>query len=140
MKLARKHRVTHPILGVVTWSEIQAAAARRVEATGKRVCSWCFEDVPRGRFTRCGKTTCTDRIQEAISWNVCCRHTIRAALENGCALCGSRYPTEVDHIVPVSLGGTGDPDNRRALCRQCHKEETARLRRDRERFIARLAA
>lgn len=138
--MARQHRVTHPTLGVVTWREIQTAVAQRVEAAGKRICSWCFGEVPAGRMTRCGKEAYTERIQEAISWNVCCRRTIKAALGRGCALCGYRYPQEVDHILPVSLGGTGDPDNRRALCHRCHKEETARLRKERDRFVARSSA
>src|SRR5690606_8465959 len=32
--------------------------------------------------------------------------------------------TEVDHIVPLSQGGTDDDDNPRAICRDCHKAKT----------------
>lgn len=48
-----------------------------------------------------------------------------------CALCGydlskaKRY--DVDHIVPLILGGKNEIENCRVLCRQCHKNETNRL-------------
>lgn len=34
--------------------------------------------------------------------------------------------TEVDHIVPVSKGGTNEMDNLQALCKSCHSKKTAR--------------
>lgn len=33
---------------------------------------------------------------------------------------------EVDHIVPLSQGGTDTPDNLRAINRDCHKAKTQR--------------
>lgn len=36
---------------------------------------------------------------------------------------------EVDHIMPVSLGGTDDPANLRLACHGCHAGETAKLAR-----------
>lgn len=32
--------------------------------------------------------------------------------------------SEVDHIVPVSQGGSSDPANLQALCRECHRAKT----------------
>lgn len=32
---------------------------------------------------------------------------------------------EVDHIVPLSKGGTDHPDNLQGLCRDCHADKTA---------------
>lgn len=49
--------------------------------------------------------------------------------------CG-KHSIEVDHIIPVSLGGLGDADNLRALCRECHKAETNRLRREKAGYVA----
>jgi hypothetical protein len=49
--------------------------------------------------------------------------------------CGKRAK-EVDHIIPVSLGGGGDLWNLRSLCRQCHLEATKRLRSERTSYIA----
>ena len=39
-----------------------------------------------------------------------------------CQLCGEEltHTYEVDHIRPVSRGGTNDFSNLRALCRECH--------------------
>jgi 5-methylcytosine-specific restriction enzyme A len=34
--------------------------------------------------------------------------------------------TEVDHITPKAEGGTDDPGNLQAICRECHAEKTAR--------------
>ena len=35
---------------------------------------------------------------------------------------------EVDHITPVSLGGSDDIGNLQLLCKECHKEKTGRER------------
>lgn len=43
-----------------------------------------------------------------------------------CALCKKDIftvgPLEVDHIIPLSKGGTNKDDNLRIVCEQCHKE------------------
>jgi 5-methylcytosine-specific restriction protein A len=39
--------------------------------------------------------------------------------------CGSRNRVSVDHIKPVSQGGTHHLDNLRVLCRPCHLAKTA---------------
>ena len=36
--------------------------------------------------------------------------------------------TMVDHIIPVSMGGTDDEDNAQAVCKPCHDSKTARER------------
>jgi 5-methylcytosine-specific restriction protein A len=33
---------------------------------------------------------------------------------------------QVDHIVPKARGGTDDPGNLQAICRQCHQAKTDR--------------
>lgn len=128
----RAHRTTHPILGVATWHEMQVEAARVRRETGKRVCTWCHCEVAAGRRTRCGSSECDERIWQAYSWMRCQQVTLR---ENRICQCG-KHATEVDHIIPVSLGGTGDPVNLRALCHDCHREETNRLRKERHNFVA----
>jgi 5-methylcytosine-specific restriction endonuclease McrA len=40
-----------------------------------------------------------------------------------CQSCGAKA-TEIDHIVPVSQGGSHEPDNLRAICRDCHRRKT----------------
>jgi 5-methylcytosine-specific restriction protein A len=47
-----------------------------------------------------------------------------------CELCGNPA-SEVDHRIPLALGGTDDRWNLRAVCRTCHRRLTAALRRRR---------
>lgn len=39
--------------------------------------------------------------------------------------CGSRDRVQVDHVTPVSQGGTHHLGNLRVLCRRCHQRKTA---------------
>jgi 5-methylcytosine-specific restriction protein A len=39
--------------------------------------------------------------------------------------CGSRNRAQVDHIVPVTRGGTHHPGNLRVLCKPHHDKKTA---------------
>lgn len=47
--------------------------------------------------------------------------------EYACARCGSRKMLQVDHIHPVELGGTNDPDNLQTLCKSCNSAKGARV-------------
>ena len=40
-------------------------------------------------------------------------------------VCGSTERLEVDHIVPLSRGGTNDAENLRVLCSMCHHRRHA---------------
>lgn len=42
-------------------------------------------------------------------------------------ICGSRYQIEIDHIVPVSAGGSNAPENLRCLCRAHNQWKSDRL-------------
>ena len=42
-----------------------------------------------------------------------------------CACCGSADRIEADHIVPVSLGGSGAVENIQPLCRRCNASKGA---------------
>lgn len=42
-----------------------------------------------------------------------------------CVTCGATRDLQVDHIVPVSQGGTEDLTNLRTLCGRCHRSKTA---------------
>lgn len=37
-----------------------------------------------------------------------------------CQYCGSENATTVDHVIPISKGGTDDPDNLVAACTRCN--------------------
>jgi 5-methylcytosine-specific restriction endonuclease McrA len=44
----------------------------------------------------------------------------------GCVACGSHRRLEVDHIVPVSRGGSSERANLQLLCRTCNASKGAR--------------
>lgn len=50
---------------------------------------------------------------------------IRAAVLNdaSCVFCGASENLTIDHIVPVSRGGTDDIDNLQAACRRCNSSK-----------------
>jgi 5-methylcytosine-specific restriction enzyme A len=54
-------------------------------------------------------------------------HVLRS--EPRCEPCLARgritAATEVDHIVPLKLGGTDAPNNLQSICTDCHSEKTA---------------
>lgn len=41
--------------------------------------------------------------------------------ERKCRKCGAADNLEIDHIIPVSLGGESTPDNLQVLCRSCNR-------------------
>ena len=47
--------------------------------------------------------------------------------EYACTKCGVRRGLSVDHIYPVSAGGTNDMDNLRTLCKSCNSSKGARI-------------
>lgn len=49
-----------------------------------------------------------------------------------CENCGGKHlpASEVDHVMPKSLGGTDDPGNLRAINHDCHKAKTEREARE----------
>jgi 5-methylcytosine-specific restriction endonuclease McrA len=123
---ARRHELTHPVLGPVTWRELQAHSDNLRKAEKRRVCGWCFGEVPQGRRTRCNSLDCKAKIEEHSSWNTLRMRVLREA-KRICAICTLPKAGEVDHIVPVCEGGTGDRSNLRAICHDCHLKETAAL-------------
>ncbi len=44
-----------------------------------------------------------------------------------CRYCGSNLYPEIDHIIPLSRGGTNDPSNLQVLCRGCNAQKGARV-------------
>lgn len=86
--------------------------------------------------TICEQFACVDAVGRACYWSTT-RSTVLRRDRRACRLCESRAGVEVDHIVPVALGGTGDLANLRTLCRACHLAETGRLRAEGAGFVAR---
>ena len=42
-----------------------------------------------------------------------------------CGSCGNSGAVEVDHIIPRHLGGSSDPANLMAVCRECHGRKSS---------------
>lgn len=51
----------------------------------------------------------------------------RRILSQPCAICGGAYKLHVDHITPVSKGGSGSEENLQPLCWQCNHKKGNRL-------------
>ena len=47
-----------------------------------------------------------------------------------CVCCGTRENLSVDHIHPVSKGGTNDMDNLQTLCRSCNSKKGVKVSGD----------
>ena len=43
-----------------------------------------------------------------------------------CRVCDKAASVQVDHITPLSKGGTDDRDNKQGICKPCHDAKTAR--------------
>ncbi|MFE3326884.1 HNH endonuclease [Streptomyces sp. NPDC059176] len=56
----------------------------------------------------------------------------RLRAEPQCRWCGAKDELEVDHIIPLSAGGSKwDPDNVQTLCATCHDVKSSQDRRQR---------
>ncbi|MGC9439269.1 HNH endonuclease [Streptomyces sp. WG5] len=44
-----------------------------------------------------------------------------------CQMCGKRSDLEVDHIIPVSKGGSWEMENLWCLCASCHASKTKKF-------------
>lgn len=51
-------------------------------------------------------------------WDELCRR-----YDYRCLCCGEHKPLEIDHIVPISKGGTNTIDNVQPLCRECNQKK-----------------
>lgn len=66
--------------------------------------------------------------REAASLSIRIR---REVLQSGpCAYCGDLFPDEVDHVIPVSRGGTSDRDNLAPACIRCNRDKFSLLLTD----------
>lgn len=126
----RIHRLTHPELGPVSWSELRLHVNALKKQENRKACWWCFGIVPAGFRTRCGKDSCTRMVNDLVYPGNLHRRVCREA---GfiCSLCSAKNSWECDHIKPIVLGGTSDRENLRCICTECHKKETAKLARSR---------
>jgi 5-methylcytosine-specific restriction protein A len=102
-------------------------------------------------FKPCPELWCPNLVQSNHGSARCPEHTTRSPYDHQwaelasaylrthprCQRCHSAPAREVDHIIPLKLGGARlDPHNLRGLCVSCHRSVTPReyqKRRSRER-------
>lgn len=44
-----------------------------------------------------------------------------------CVFCGNKENLTIDHIIPVSKGGSDDEDNLQILCKSCNSKKGAKI-------------
>lgn len=133
-----------------------------VGPNGRKLCRLCHQEVAPGRQSWCSEE-CVRAGWLKLSWPNMREHIIQR--DRVCQQCSADHPGyrydlswwrwepmpyrhhgqqksppsrawEVDHIHPVSEGGTDDPANLRLLCYACHKGVTANWRRTKARRSA----
>jgi len=55
------------------------------------------------------------------------RTALLSAAQHKCAACPSTEHLEIDHIIPISRGGSSEPDNLQVLCRKCNRRKRVQL-------------
>jgi len=116
-------RVAHrpaPHVGFSGWQavarcHISALAKPRVNPSGEA--SGIEADAPDdGAPSRPGVRALSERVKKTVAYTQAYK----------CAGCDCLLPPthEVDHIVPVALGGHNGMGNLQALCRTCHTQKT----------------
>ena len=58
-----------------------------------------------------------------------CGHVRKVVFERDtyrCCVCGDYHNLQIDHIKPVSKGGTNDLDNLQTLCQACNSKKSNR--------------
>jgi 5-methylcytosine-specific restriction protein A len=69
----------------------------------------------------------TSKRKTIPGWARLRQHTMHRD-NNTCQVCGAPA-TEVDHIIPLSRGGTSRTNNLQAICTECNKQKNYRERR-----------
>ena len=66
---------------------------------------------------------------QSVEWQEI-KKVVRARDGMRCVCCGSTELLHVDHIVPLSKGGSSEFHNLQTLCKSCHEKKTGRPLRD----------
>ena len=92
-------------------------------------CCWCGSGL-KGRRTRWCSTPCVTAYLIAKGDTGRARTELVKRDGHRCAICheGEKKVLEVDHAIPLVEGGTNAIQNLRLLCRECHRDETRKLR------------
>lgn len=88
----------------------------------ERACQRCARPIPSG--TRCPNCAATPRIRGHAGTVIRLGALRRAGWTCQGPDCGSTRQLYVDHVIPLSEGGSNDPSNLQVLCHDCHAAKT----------------
>ena len=84
--------------------------------------TYCEQHTRKASAVRYQVTKEGKRFYNSKQWRVLRQHVLSS--NPVCVMCG-RLANEVDHIVPISMGGVPDSlDNLQSLCKPCHSKKT----------------
>lgn len=90
-------------------------ARERRQALNRRV----YERDPEEAYARVSKRRA--RLKGAGGHHTAAeRRAVKEAFNHTCPACGSREHLQIDHIIPISQGGSDDAWNLQVLCRRCN--------------------
>lgn len=127
--------VRHPLIALVIERDPSFAFCRYIGTCHFRrllnrdwgYCTWCNQRVPPKRATWCSQA-CIDAAGIHTSDDLAAR--VAYQRDGKCVFCGSSENLEVDHVLPVILGGgLCGPENLRTLCHDHHADMSRELDR-----------
>ena len=105
----------------------------RIRADDAYLCSFCATEAMPGGV--CVITTYRRALNRAkaqarrsLHFSAQVRRALLTQAAGRCRRCGAVEALEVDHIVPIGLGGNNDLRNGWVLCRDCHLAKTRSAR------------
>jgi 5-methylcytosine-specific restriction protein A len=79
--------------------------------------------------TRVGSPAAVERIRGREHSRIRQRILVRDGA--ACRKCGCGLNLEIDHIVPLHLGGAESDENRQVCCKSCHQKKTEQEEKER---------
>jgi len=94
---------------------------------GRRICSGCDREVPKGRQNWCSDA-CVSRWVNRNPGPSLLRAMVFQRDRGVCAVCAQdckHLQWDADHVIPLHRGGSNCIGNVQTLCVDCHREKSA---------------
>ena len=101
-----------------------------------RFCQNCGVEIPfdKPKYAKyCSRSCCLKaywkrsakrRVKGGYNLKKRYRELLIELLGNSCVLCASQQELQIDHIIPVSNGGTNEAKNVQLVCKKCHFQKS----------------